>query len=505
MTEPAVRRLATPVVSDEIVGTTALRRAPETPVAIVPRLPPRIVSLLLLVAIYVAVAHVIPRPAEIEPAGWRITGLFLATIAGLMLQPLPGAVLVVIGLTLFVLVGGLPIARALSGFASPSVWLVLGAMLMSRVLRDTGLSRRIALLFVRRFGSSSLGVSYSLVMSDVTLAAGIPSITARSGGIVLPIARSIAELYRSTPGPSAPLLGTFLMTTLYQTSAIACAMFLTGQAGNVLAAGLAAKLTGVTVTWSSWLIAGLVPGLASCVVIPYLIYRTLPPVIKHTPAASEFARRELEAMGPLDRRESIALLVFVGVCGLWATSGWHGLDVTIVALAGLSVLFVSNVLTWETALAEHSAWDVFIWYGGLLTMGEVLNETGATRAFAGWVEGWFGGLPWFPLLVATLIIYFYAHYAFASITAHVLSMFPPFVVMLVGVGAPPALAVYSLACLANLTAGLTHYGTTTAPIVFAENYVRFKDWWRIGLIASIANLTIWLTLGFMWWKLLGFW
>jgi len=34
-------------------------------------------------------------------------------------------------------------------------------------------------------------------------------------------------------------------------------MFLTGQASNVLVAGFAATLAGVTVTWSSWFIAAL--------------------------------------------------------------------------------------------------------------------------------------------------------------------------------------------------------------------------------------------------------
>jgi DASS family divalent anion:Na+ symporter len=70
------------------------------------------------------------------------------------------------------------------------------------------------------------------------------------------------------------------------------------------------------------------------------------------------------------------------------------------------------------------------------------------------------------VLVAILIIYFYAHYFFASITAHMLAMFPPFVAVLIGIGVPPPLAVYSLLCTANLTAGLTHYGTTTGPILF---------------------------------------
>jgi DASS family divalent anion:Na+ symporter len=65
--------------------------------------------------------------------------------------------------------------------------------------------------------------------------------------------------------------------------------------------------------------------------------------------------------------------------------------------------------------------------------------------------------------------------------------------------------VYGLACLANLTAGLTHYGTTTAPMVFAEGYVSLKDWWRVGLIVSLVNVAIWLVVGLAWWRLLGYW
>jgi DASS family divalent anion:Na+ symporter len=465
----------------------------------------RLLRLLALATVYLVVAHLIPPPTGVTPAGWRITGVFLATVAGLMLQPLPGAAMVVIGLTLFVIVGGLPMASALTGFSSPSVWLVLGAMLMSRVLSDTGLSRRIALFFVRAFGKSSLGVSYSLVLSDVTLASGIPSITARSGGIILPVARSIAELYDSRPGPSAPRLGRFLMVGLYQGSAIACAMFLTGQASNVLAANLAAKTAGVTITWGSWLAAGLVPGLVSCLVVPLIVYKLVPPELKHTPAASDYARAELAKMGPIRGRELVVLGVFAGVCLMWLTSGWHRFDVTLVALCGISVLFLTNILTWEGALAERSAWDVFVWYGGLMTMGEALNNTGSTTAFATFVGSWFVGMPWSAVLLITLVIYFYVHYAFASITTHVLALFPAFAVMLVGVGVPPGLTVYSLACLANLTAGLTHYGTTTGPIVFAQNYVGFRDWWRVGFAVSVANLAIWLTIGFAWWKVLGIW
>ena len=210
-------------------------------------------------------------------------------------------------------------------------------------------------------------------------------------------------------------------------------------------------------------------------------------------------------MGPMSAREWITLTVFARIGTLWITTAWHGLDVTFVALAGLSVLLITGAMPWETAVSERAAWDVFVWYGGLLRMSEILNASGTTKFFAETVGALFTGIPWLVVLVAILVIYYYSHYAFASITAHVLAMFPPFVVLLVGIGVPAQLAVYSLLCLANLPAGLTHYGTTTGPILYGVGYVSLKDWWRVGFVVSLANVTIWLTAGFAWWKWLGFW
>lgn len=465
---------------------------------------PRYGRLAVLLALYLLVGHLIPPPATITPQGWRLFAIFLAVIAGQMIQPLPSAAVVILGLTAMA-VNGVPMREVLGGYAEPSVWLVLTAMLMARVLMDTGLARRIALLFIRQFGSRSLGVAYALVLTDVTLAAGVPSITARSAGMVMPVGKAIAELFDSRPGPTARRLGTFLFAAMYQGSVVACAMFLTGQASNILGAALVAKFTTVQVTWSSWLMAAAVPGALSCLVVPWVVYRMVPPEIRQTPEAAAFARTELVKMGRVRRHEAIALGVFASVALLWLTSGWHRLDVTLVAMGGLGTLLLTGTLVWKQVIGESGAWEVFVWYGGLLRMGELLNNTGVTRVFAESVGAQFAGFPWIFVLLLTLIVFFYTHYFFASITAHMLAMLPPFIVLLTAVGVPAPLAAYSLLCLANLTAGLTHYGTTTGPILFSQDYVSFGDWWRAGFVVSVANLLIWLTIGFAWWKWLGFW
>ena len=50
------------------------------------------------------------------------------------------------------------------------------------------------------------------------------------------------------------------MTCMYQTSVVASAMFFYSSAANLLLGDLAREYAGIEVTWTSWFIAGLVPG-----------------------------------------------------------------------------------------------------------------------------------------------------------------------------------------------------------------------------------------------------
>jgi DASS family divalent anion:Na+ symporter len=180
-------------------------------------------------------------------------------------------------------------------------------------------------------------------------------------------------------------------------------------------------------------------------------------------------------------------------------------DITLTALLGSVALLLTSVLSWEDVKSERAGWDIFVWYGGLLMLGKALNDTKVPTEFANGIAGTFGFLGWPLLLAFALLIYFYSHYAFASITAHVLAMYPPFLAILLAKQAPVGLVVFAFACFANLSAGLTNYGTTPAPMFFAHEYVSLRDWWRIGFVVSLLNIAIWSTIGFGWWKLLGIW
>lgn len=458
------------------------------------------------IVLFVAVGILlIPVPNGVTPQSWRLLAIFAATITGSIVRPIPGAAVVLLGITALPIFNVLKINEVLTGYADPVVWLVLAAFFISRGMIKTGLGRRIAFLFIKTIGRHSLGLSYALASTEAVLATVIPSTGARSGGIIFPIAKSLAEAYESRPGPTARRLGAFLMASVYQCNVVVCAMFLTGQASNPIIARFAQEVTGIDITYARWAIGAIVPGILSLLLVPWLLYRVFPPEIKHTPGASEFASEELKLMGPMKWSEWLMLLVFGVVAGLWMTNRFHGIDYAVVALLGISVLLITGVLDWEDLITEKAAWSVFIWYGGLIRMAEALGQTGLTKRFAEAAAGLTTGWKWWLALASLLLIYFYAHYVFASITAHVTAMFVPFLIVILAAGAPPYLAVLSLAYFSNLAASLTHYGTTPAPIYFGAGYTSQRTWWWLGLITSLTTILIWGIVGVTWWKILRLW
>jgi DASS family divalent anion:Na+ symporter len=456
-----------------------------------------------IVAAGVVLVLIAPVPAGIETRSWHLLAIFVGTMLGLIVQPLPGGAMVILGVAATLIFRVLEPAAALGGYADPVVWLVLAAFMIARGMIKSGLGRRIALHFVRMLGHTSLGLGYSLALTDGMLASVIPSNSARAGGIIFPLAKSIAESYDSRPGPTAARLGAFLLPLLYQTDVIVCAMFLTGQASNPLIAGFAQQVTGTEITYLRWLLGGIVPGLVSLAVVPFFLYRAFPPLVKHTPDAAEFAHRELAAMGKISRAELFMLGIFTMVFLLWLTPRWHGIDYTVVALMGFSALLLTGVLNWKDVITERSAWDVFIWYGGLVALARALSESGITRWFADSTGGMLSGWSWALALAVLALVYFYAHYAFASITAHSSAMYIPFLTVVIAAGAPPLLAVLVLMYFSNLSACLTHYGTTPAPIFFGADYISQGKWWRMGFYVSLLHILVWSIVGSIWWKALG--
>lgn len=446
-----------------------------------------------------------PAPAGVEPRAWQLLAVFVATMVGIVLRPMPMGATAFVATGVAVLTGTLTIGEATAGFGSTVVWLVVAAFFIATAFVKTGLGTRIAYHFMRVLGRRSLGLAYGFVATDLVLAPAIPSNTARGGGVVYPILKSLcvslgSDAARGTEGRIAG----FLTFTAYQGVVVTSAMFLTAMAANPLAAELAAQ-QGVAISWALWAAAASVPGLLSLVLVPLLVYRLYPPQISHTPEAPELARRRLREMGAMSRQEWTLLAVFAFLLMLWIAGGALGVSATATALAGVAAMLVTGVLSWDDILDERRGWDTFVWFAVLVMMATQLGELGLLAWFSERVSGLLGDVHWIPAFVTLSLIYFYVHYLFASNTAHVSAMYAPFLALALAVGTPPALAALLLAFFSNLFASLTHYGTAAAPILFGSGNVDIVTWWRLGALISVVNITIWLGAGSLWWRLLGLW
>ena len=452
---------------------------------------------------FVVLALMVPPPFDLMPLQWNTSLLFFGTIAAILWNRYPMTVVVVISLALGMILKTMTLDQALRGYSSTVTWIIVVAFILARSLIKTGLGRRIALVMIRGLGSSSLRLGYAFALSDLTLAPVTPSNTARAGGIIYPIVRSLVLEFDSRPGQSARRIGAYLLFTAYQSNIVTSALFLTAMAANALAAQLAMDTAGVVIDWGTWFKAASVPGFCSLFLVPALIYFTYPPEIKKTPEAGQFARGELSALGPMSRDERILAVVFVLLALTWATSSWHGTSTVAVAFSAIGLLLVGGVLTRQDLSEESSAWDTFLWFGGFLSIAGAVSDSGLIQQLLSPLGSWFQS--WNPILALVLLViaYTYLHYVFAGMTPQIIALYAAFLTLAVSAGAPALLSALVLAFFSNLYACLTHYGDGAAPIFFGSGYIELKDWWTIGLLLSVLHLVVWLGVGLVWWKLIG--
>ena len=476
----------------------------------------------IAVAIALLIWFVIPVPEGVTPNAWHLLALFVGTIAAIIGKAMPIGALSIIAVALVAVTGVTndkpsgAIADALSSFSNSLIWLIGVSIMISRGIIKTGLGARIGYLFIAVWGKKTIGIAYSLALSELILAPVTPSNTARGGGIIHPIMRAIAGSYDSDPEKGTQgRIGRYLALTNYHANPITSAMFITATAPNPLVVKLIADVTGaqIQLSWGTWALAMLLPGLVALAVMPLIVYMLYPPEIKSTPNAAQFARERLQQLGPITRGEMIMLGVFAILLVLWAGipamllgAGW-AVDATTTAFIGLSLCLVTGVLTWDDVIKEKSAWDTIVWFGALVMMATFLNKLGLITWFAKSIETGIGslGLGWMGASALLMLAYLYAHYAFASTTAHITAMFAAFYGAGLALGAPAFPFALMMAAASNIMMTLTHYATGTSPVIFGSGYATLGEWWKTGAVMSVVLIVIWLVVGTTWWRVLGYW
>ena len=450
-------------------------------------------TLLTLVVAAASVAvYFAPPPAGGSVEMMHAAALVVFTIGLWAVGSLPEHI---VGLLFFMLAMALAVAPAqvvFSGFASATLWLVLGGLIMAEAVNRTGLARRLAGVLFDRFALSYPQLVVAVVVASVALSFLIPATVGRVLlllPIVMTLARRVGFEHDST-GYNGLCLATIVAT--YQCGTTV----LPANAPNLVLAGSAEALYGVQITYAEYLwVQFPVLGLLKSAVIAVFVLWLFPAVARPAPGP-----RDTAPLTPEQRRMAVILAVALA---LWATDFLHGIKSGWIALAAGIACLLPRVGVMPVTAFHEVRLGPYFYVGATLGLGLVIQKTGLSDGlgrllqdllplergadFANFImlsvlttfAGLFTTNPAQPAVLAPLAEYF------AEATGWPLKA----ALMVIGVG---------------FTTFLLPYQVPPAMVGLQVGALRVAAMLRLVLPLTAFNLIVMLPLQYLWWRLIGY-
>ncbi len=432
----------------------------------------------------------LPVPDGLTQNGWYFFSVFIGVIIGLIVEPVPAAL---VGLTGVIAVAALGIVSpdatesrnwALSGFSNGVIWLIFSAFMFAMGYKKTGLGQRISLVLIKYLGKSTLGLGYAVAFSDALLSPFMPSNTARSAGTIYPIVSNIPPMFNSLPDHEPRKIGSYLAWVAMAATCVTSSMFLTALAPNLLAVNLINQATGIQISWGQWATVMVPVMLPLLLLTPLLTYLIFPPTQKKSPEAPAWATEELKKLGNVTGKEYLMLGLAALALVFWIFGSTIGINSTVAALLVLVLMTLSGIVSWDDIISNKAAWNVLVWFATLVSMASGLGKTGVLDWVGNLVATQLVGLDPTTIVVSLVVAFFMLHYMFASTTAHTTALLPMF--MTTAAATLPAAALTKLALLLAGSLGvmgiITPFATGPSPIWYGSGYLKQSTWWGLGAI-----------------------
>ena len=259
---------------------------------------------------------------------------------------------------------------AFSSYASDSVFMILGSLIMAQGISKSGAEN----LIIRKLLGPFTGSNYSLIFGTIVIcsfmAAIIPDHSVAA--IMLPIILTIADKTEIRKRPNEMVA---LVLAVAFSCSIAGLATPSGGARNVIAMGFLEEIYDLRISYIQWVILAAPLTIA---LVP-LVFLSLVLVNKVKYRSIDYYS---EPTHSIDDRQFIALSILVLTFILFLTSGFNGLTLGTCAMIGGILMHVTGVLEWEDS-RQRLRWGVMFIYGAALTMGKAMVNHGAADWLAG--------------------------------------------------------------------------------------------------------------------------
>ena len=445
------------------------------------------VGLVALCAVLIAA----PSPAGLPEAGKRVIAVAVLAIGLWCTEALPAGVTSLVLIVALVLSGAVPGFReALSGFADPVAYFLVGVLTIGLAVSRSGLAERVALFFLRRSRGSARSLYLQLLLAFPLLTFILPSATTRTGILVhvYEQALELAQVPRRAP------LAQAVMMALNSINRLASTVLLTGGITPVVSAALIGGIY-----WSQWLLLMSVPYITLLALGSLLIYW----LYRHgfdiaLPRAEGGAK-------PLSGREWRTVAITVGASVLWMTDAIHHWHPVVPALLAWIFLLMPRfgVLTWSE-FERDIGWTNFFVLASSLSLARALVESGASAWIAALIVQ---AVPQFrgqPYLVITVLLV--ASVPIRLLIPNITGFLATSIPLAMSIGTTTG--VNPMICgLAVMIAGdaVLYYPAQSASslAVYERGYLTAPEIFRFGVWMTLVAFAVVLAVALPYWSAVG--
>ena len=435
----------------------------------------------------------LPTFEGLTRSGHNSIAVFLLCLILWVSNAIPLAITSILAVVLIPLLGVLSNQEAYSLFGNEAVFFILGAFILAGAVMNSGLSNRVALAIMERFGGSPkrllvsiflLAASLSCIMSEHAVAA-----------MLFPIVLEIAKSLKLRPGKSG--YGKLLFLSLAWGCVIGGIATFLGGARVPLAVGILKESTGDGVGFFYYTLSVL-PIVVVMLVVGYAVLsRVFSIDIESVEEAREVLQERGHSMGKVKVVEYAVGIVLIGTVITWSFFG-EVLGLANIALASVVILFVFKLVRWKD-IEEYVNWGIILMYGGAIALGTSLERSGAALWLAESIMGEWATSP--TVLVGLLSALTMALTEGISNAAVIAILVPISIGMSESFAMDPVIMTYAVAVPAGL-AFILPMSTPANAFAVSSSFLTVKDMVKAGLIMSLTGWVVFNLVANLWWPLL---
>ena len=439
---------------------------------------------------------VLPNPDGLSVEGQRVLAVFALSIVLWITRAVSFPMVFFLQVFLLVITGVFKQESAFQGMGAPTIFFLLGAIILAMAVQKHGLHKRIALRVLRGFGASPRRFLLGVILIGSFMSMIMPA----HGVVALLIPVALGVIRSDALEASAKNFNRSLLLGITYGSSIGSMSALMGGARNPLAISLYYQATGQNVSFISWFVAAFPLALLVTLLAYIVLSRVYPPEAIDMDGLRQYLGTEVEEMGPMSWGEMKVLTILVLAIVLWVTFG-NIVGIAVVAMLIVALLGLTGTLEWED-VEDRVPWGVIFLYAGAITISFALIQTQGVEYLTSGILRGLGEDPVVLILVFVILTIFLSEVMSNAAATGV--AVPLAISSLLAIGFPAVMGMYTVA-LPAAVAFMFIIGTPGSAMVYATGYLRVADFLKPGFILNMLGIVMFMTVGLGWWRLIGLW